>query len=82
MGRMGSSSGQKRYTVAKLFSSSSCVWEADEYDRLLSGGLQSEDSSALAPRLPCKGKRGEKPWCLPDNALPSDTPQLAAGRLH
>ena len=44
--------------------------------------FQSGDSSELAPRLPCKGKRGEKPWCLPDNALPSDTPQLAAGRLH
>src|SRR5437870_1976133 len=44
--------------------------------------LQSGDSSELAARLPCKGKRGEKPWCLPDNALPSDTPQLAAGRLH
>ena len=43
---------------------------------------QSGDSSELAARLPCKGKRGEKPWCLPDNALPSDTPQLAAGRLH
>ena len=24
----------------------------------------------------------EKPWCLTDNALPCDTPQLAAGRLH
>jgi hypothetical protein len=24
----------------------------------------------------------EKPWCLTDNALPGDTPQLAAGRLH
>src|SRR5438132_13217690 len=47
-----------------------------------SSDIQSGDSSELAARLPCKGKRGEKPWCLPDNALPSDTPQLAAGRLH
>src|SRR5438132_13349504 len=47
-----------------------------------SSDIESGDSSELAARLPCKGKRGEKPWCLPDNALPSDTPQLAAGRLH
>src|SRR6516164_8526219 len=44
--------------------------------------FQSGDTSELAPRLPCKGKRGETPWCLPDKALPSDTPQLAAGRLQ
>src|SRR5215475_8502402 len=27
-------------------------------------------------------EESEKPWCLTDNALPCDTPQLAAGRLH
>src|SRR5262245_3716756 len=29
-----------------------------------------------------KREECEKPWCLTDNALPCDTPQLAAGRLH
>src|SRR3954453_6193041 len=34
------------------------------------------------PEVTLQREERETPWCLTDNALPCDTPQLAAGRLH